>query len=185
MPAAFCPASRGDHGCAQKRRGLRPLDPNYPKSRLAHIMEDSQAAVLLTEQGLMDTLPSAAAKHRLLRSRRGRAWLRPTTNLPQLSGPTNLAYVIYTSGSTGKPKGVAIEQAGPAAFVNASRAFAPDHHLMGVLFAASACFDLSVFEMFVPLCRGGAVDRGGQRAGTRQVCGRRARCHAFTWCHRS
>lgn len=134
-----------------------PLDPTYPLSRLASILEDSQAAVLLTEGDLTDRLPVSPPK--VVRFDSDAAVLAgcPTNDLPHRSGPRNLAYVIYTSGSTGKPKGVAVEQAGPAAFVKATQEFIPDRHLAGVLFAASVCFDLSVFEMFVPLCRGGQV----------------------------
>ena len=65
--------------------------------------------------------------------------------------------MIYTSGSTGQPKGVAIEHASAVAFLYwASAAFTPEE-LSGVLLATSLCFDLSVFELFAPLCVGGKV----------------------------
>lgn len=70
-------------------------------------------------------------------------------------GSGNLAYVIYTSGSTGKPKGVAIEHHSPVMLVNwAHDVFSP-RECTGVLFSTSICFDLSIFEMFVPLSCGG------------------------------
>ncbi len=70
---------------------------------------------------------------------------------------TNLAYLIYTSGSTGRPKGVAIEHRSAAARVRwAAGAFSREE-LAGVLASTSFAFDLSVFEIFVPLCLGGAV----------------------------
>src|SRR5207245_1557725 len=69
----------------------------------------------------------------------------------------DLAYVIYTSGSTGKPKGVALEHRNAVALVYWAReVFAPEE-LAGVLACTSMCFDLSVFEMFVPLSWGGTV----------------------------
>jgi amino acid adenylation domain-containing protein len=69
----------------------------------------------------------------------------------------NLAYVIYTSGSTGRPKGVAIEHRGAVARVRwAAGAFAAAE-LERVLASTSICFDLSVFELFVPLALGGAA----------------------------
>ena len=73
------------------------------------------------------------------------------------AGSGNLAYVIYTSGSTGTPKGVAVEHRSAVALVEwARRAFAAAD-LAGVLAATSIGFDLSVFEIFVPLACGGAV----------------------------
>jgi len=70
---------------------------------------------------------------------------------------TNLAYLIYTSGSTGRPKGVAIEHRSAAARVRwAAAEFSPDD-LAGVLASTSFAFDLSVFEIFAPLCLGGTV----------------------------
>jgi amino acid adenylation domain-containing protein len=69
----------------------------------------------------------------------------------------NLAYVMYTSGSTGRPKGVALEHRSAVTFVHwANQVFTP-HDLAGVLFSTSACFDLSVFEVFVTLSAGGAI----------------------------
>src|SRR5207248_10701154 len=71
--------------------------------------------------------------------------------------PENLAYVIYTSGSTGRPKGVAIEHRNTVAFIYwAMSVFTPED-LAGVLASTSICFDLSIFEIFVPLCSGGSV----------------------------
>lgn len=68
-----------------------------------------------------------------------------------------MAYVIYTSGSTGKPKGVAIEHRSTVALLHwAGTVFAPEV-LTGVLASTSICFDLSVFELFVPLSVGGKV----------------------------
>ena len=70
-------------------------------------------------------------------------------------GAQDLAYVIYTSGSTGEPKGAAIEHRNVAAFLCwAKRVFSAEQ-LAGVLASTSICFDLSVFELFVPLCWGG------------------------------
>src|ERR1044072_2109266 len=69
----------------------------------------------------------------------------------------NGAYVIYTSGSTGKPKGVAIDRRNTVELIRwAAEIFSKDE-LSGVLASTSICFDLSVFEIFVPLCTGGKV----------------------------
>ena len=74
-----------------------------------------------------------------------------------LTTPDNLAYVIYTSGSTGKPKGVAIEHGSAVALLHwAGDIFSPQL-LNGVLASTSLCFDLSIFELFVPLSFGGRI----------------------------
>jgi acyl-coenzyme A synthetase/AMP-(fatty) acid ligase/acyl carrier protein len=72
-------------------------------------------------------------------------------------GPENLAYVLYTSGSTGRPKGVALEHQSAATFVQWAQTVFSPAELAGVLFATSVCFDLSIFEIFVPLSVGGKV----------------------------
>src|SRR5262249_51446243 len=71
--------------------------------------------------------------------------------------PENLAYLIYTSGSTGMPKAVGLSHGNAVSLVGwASGAFTP-LELSRVLASTSIGFDLSVFELFVPLCLGGTV----------------------------
>jgi amino acid adenylation domain-containing protein len=65
--------------------------------------------------------------------------------------------VIYTSGSTGRPKGVAVEQRNVVQMVYWARSAFSDRELGGVLASTSISFDLSIFELFVPLCWGGRV----------------------------
>jgi amino acid adenylation domain-containing protein len=115
-----------------------PLDPSYPEERVAFMVEDAGARLILGEEGL-PPLPKV-----------GRGWERGL-------GGEGLAYLIYTSGSTGRPKGVAIEHAAAVRLVAwAGQAFSSDE-LRGVLAATSVSFDLSIFEIFVPLSFGGAV----------------------------
>jgi len=86
-----------------------PLDPMYPADRMAYVLEDAGAAVLLTQQGLLKNLGPVATRVVCL----DRDWPdigREEANNPSISmGSGELAYVIYTSGSTGKQKGVQIE----------------------------------------------------------------------------
>ncbi len=117
-----------------------PLDPAYPKERLDFILEDAQVRVVLTQELL-------------------REWAEIATSDPadpaSTADPDHPAYVIYTSGSTGRPKGVVITHRSAVALVRwAQSVFDPDE-LAGVLFSTSICFDLSVFELFVPLSCGG------------------------------
>jgi amino acid adenylation domain-containing protein len=136
------------------------LDPRYPKDRLAFMLEDAAAAVLVTEERLLGLLPETAARVVRLDDAETAIAIEGESALP-LAGrgalPGNLAYLIYTSGSTGRPKGVAIEHASAAAMVGWAREAFSDAALAGVLAATSICFDLSVFEIFVPLAWGGTV----------------------------
>src|SRR4029453_10196829 len=78
-------------------------------------------------------------------------------DLEPAAEPGNLAYVIYTSGSTGRPKGVSIEHRPAAALVPWSYEVFSVEEMAGVLGSTSISFDMSVFELFVPLARGGTV----------------------------
>ena len=71
--------------------------------------------------------------------------------------PSNTAYVIYTSGSTGKPKGVVIEHQSAVTLLHWAREIFRPEELATVVASTSICFDLSVFELFVPLSCGGKV----------------------------
>ncbi len=85
-----------------------PIDPTYPQDRIAHMLQDSNVAVLLTQQHILPDLPDHAAEIICLDS----DWeliAQESTATPKLNvTPDNLAYVIYTSGSTGKSKGVMV-----------------------------------------------------------------------------
>lgn len=135
-----------------------PLDPAYPGSRLEFILEDSQASVLL----LHDTLPDSLAGTTLPRLDLAEILAdevspEPSPGDPEADGlhPDLLAYVIYTSGSTGRPKGVAIGHRAVVTLMRWSRLEFSAAQLERVLFSTSICFDLSVWEMYLPLSVGG------------------------------
>ena len=139
-----------------------PLDPAYPEERLALMLEDSGARVVIGRSGVK------------LRHRTDPTDLTDPTDHPSdpsypsdpsepppTALPGNLAYLIYTSGSTGRPKAVAIEHRSAAALVQWARGVFPPADLAGVLASTSVAFDLSVFELFVPLSSGGRVILAG------------------------
>ena len=133
-----------------------PLDPNYPAERLAFMIEDAALTVLITAQRLRDRVDSTAVSHVIEVEQE--TWRAEQTANPQVNVTGgNLAYVIYTSGSTGRPKGVAIEHHSAATLVHWARETYSAEELQGVLASTSICFDLSVFELFVPLSWGGQV----------------------------
>ena len=133
-----------------------PLDPDYPAERVAYMLDDSRARVLLTEQAVAVTL-TVPADTAVLMLDRIELWQysqdAPATGVT----PDNLAYVIYTSGSTGKPKGVAIAHRNVLALVDWSRSVYRRDDIQGVLACTSVCFDLSVWELFVTLANGGSL----------------------------
>lgn len=134
-----------------------PLDPAYPRDRLSFMLGDSQVAVLLTEQALVTKLPAHHAQCVYLDTHWDAISAECENNPVSEVTPNNLAYVIYTSGSTGKPKGVAIEHRSTAALLRWAGSVFDAEALAGVLASTSLCFDLSVFELFVPLSWGGTV----------------------------
>jgi amino acid adenylation domain-containing protein len=136
-----------------------PLDPAYPKDRVRFVLDDTQTPMLVTQQRLCAELGSEIPDCTFVCLDADFETIAKASTENPKSGvaPGNLAYVIYTSGSTGKPKGVAIEHHSPVMLVNwAHEVFSPQE-CAGVLFSTSICFDLSVFEMFVPLSRGGKI----------------------------
>ena len=134
-----------------------PLDPAYPQERLRFILEDAQASIVLTQQSLMNILPQTSAQVTRLDADWPTIAVEPTDNPRNNVSPENLAYVLFTSGSTGRPKGVAIEHRSTAAFIHWAQTVFTAEETAGTLFSTSVCFDLSVFEMFVPLSMGGRV----------------------------
>ncbi|WP_370963602.1 amino acid adenylation domain-containing protein [Amycolatopsis sp. cg9] len=126
-----------------------PLDPEYPADRLAFMLEDAAAPVVLTQAALRDSLPPGAATVVVLDGVTG-----PVTPPEPLAGADDPAYVIYTSGSTGRPKGV---PNGHRGIVNRldwmQRAYGLDGS-DAVLQKTPASFDVSVWEFFWPLMTG-------------------------------
>jgi len=126
-----------------------PLDPAYPKERLEFMLGDSKAALVLTQRKFAD---------RFTQNVLCIEDVNQSSNPPiHQSAPDHLAYVIYTSGSTGRPKGVAVEHRSAVNLVGWAKTVYSTEELDGVLASTSVCFDLSVFELFVPLCLGGKV----------------------------
>ena len=132
-----------------------PIDPAYPAARVAQMMADSGAAVVVTERGLAPRLPAGGPPRLYVDA--APAAVEGGGEAPAPATAENLAYVLFTSGSTGRPKGVAIPHRAAVALVSWALARFDGEELSGVLAATSVCFDLSVFELFVPLSAGGTV----------------------------
>jgi amino acid adenylation domain-containing protein len=143
-----------------------PLDPAYPEARTAFLLEDSGAPLLLTQESLRERALALEPVRRgdtsvaLLDAREEAEARSAAFGGGGEAGPGNLAYVIYTSGSTGRPKGVGIEHRSAVALLRWAGEVFPPEDLAGVFASTSVCFDLSVFELFLPLARGGSIVLG-------------------------
>ena len=146
-----------------------PLDPSYPKDRLAHILEDSQASALLTNTrniALARELTGKVMWHG--RPARGSQSL-PLINVDAFARndrvtevnvatePHSLAYLLYTSGSTGQPKGVMQNHRNVLHFI---RAYTNNLHLSAtdrLTLLSSYCFDASVMDIYGALLNGATL----------------------------
>ncbi|MGC5284691.1 amino acid adenylation domain-containing protein [Micromonospora sp. DT231] len=130
-----------------------PLDPEYPADRLAFMVTDAAAPVVLVQAHLRDVLPTTDATVLALDDEA--VWAdQPTSDPTPTAGPAHLAYVIYTSGSTGRPKGVPNTHRG---IVNRLDWMQRTYRLGAddaVLQKTPASFDVSVWEFFWPLREG-------------------------------
>ncbi|MGJ5068406.1 non-ribosomal peptide synthase/polyketide synthase [Bradyrhizobium oligotrophicum] len=137
-----------------------PLDPDYPAERLAHMLADSGAKLLLTQAALHDRLAPVLADGQaaaLLLDEAPGEDVADLGNLDVAVHPENLAYVIYTSGSTGLPKGVMVRHGAVTNFL-ATMAERPgiarDDRVLGL---TSLSFDIAVLELWLPLTRGAQI----------------------------
>jgi amino acid adenylation domain-containing protein/non-ribosomal peptide synthase protein (TIGR01720 family) len=139
-----------------------PLDPTWPSERLRHILEETQARVVLVSEEYRQLamevaggIPIVQLTHtgsQVPSDRRLR--IRHAVRLPKVQ-PHNLAHIFYTSGSTGTPKGVAVEHRSIvnrlAWAVGAYGITEKDRVLVNSPFS----FDPFVWELFCPLMVGG------------------------------
>lgn len=131
-----------------------PLDPAFPKERLAFMLDDTSAPVILTEAALKAELPPNRASVVCLDSDWDEIAMRATRKPAEKASPNDLAYVIYTSGSTGKPKGVQVPHGAVVNFLR-SMAERPGIDASDTLLAVTTIsFDISVLEIFLPISVG-------------------------------
>ncbi|MCC6569045.1 MAG: acyltransferase domain-containing protein, partial [Anaerolineales bacterium] len=124
-----------------------PLDPSFPSERLAFMLEDSNASIVLTLKALLPEMPKTDAQVICLdaldeaKTKRGKK---------SKAKPDDLAYVIYTSGSTGKPKGVQIHHQAVVNFLCSMQkdlGISADDSLLAV---TTLSFDIAVLELLLP-----------------------------------
>ena len=144
-------------GIAKAGGAYVPLDPAYPQERLAFMLEDAQALVLLAQERLLPRLPDRRAKAVCLDTEWEAIAQQSVENLACSVQPDNLIYVIYTSGSTGTPKGVLLNHRGRVNnFCDFNRRFAvgPQDRLLAL---SSPSFDMAAYDVFGTLGAGGTI----------------------------
>ncbi|WP_438016720.1 amino acid adenylation domain-containing protein [Sorangium sp. So ce315] len=149
-----------------------PIDPDYPADRIAYMLEDAGAPVLLSQWPVASRLPAHGAEVLCLDADRAEIDREPTANLATPLSPDNLAYTIYTSGSTGRPKGAGNSHRG---LLNRLQWMQERYGLAAedrVLQKTPFSFDVSVWEFFWPLMTGAGLvvaRPGDHRDGERLV----------------
>jgi len=140
-----------------------PLDPKYPEARIAYMLQHSGARILISQHNHLSTQLSLddpgltiLFAEDVLSAGDVDASDVDTHSFP-LVDRNDAAYLIYTSGSTGRPKGVVVDHGNAAALIAWAREYFDADSLRCVLASTSVCFDLSVFEIFLPLSTGNAI----------------------------
>jgi len=135
-----------------------PMDPSFPYDRIKYMYEDSGAKVLISQSSLKGKFGHFANTAIVLTDSDKDIISKSNTVKPELNiSSQSLAYIIYTSGSTGKPKGVKVTHKGVVNLID-SMSKVPGIKENDVLLAVvTLSFDMSVFELFVPLSIGATV----------------------------
>ncbi len=134
-----------------------PLDPTYPPDRVAYIIANSAAELLITTSNLLALLPAGGNQTLCWDLVEDQIDQQPTANLASTVQSENLAYVIYTSGSTGQPKGVQICHQSLVNFITAmgqKPGITPTDRLLAI---TTICFDIHTLEIFLPLTVGACL----------------------------
>ncbi|MEV8635036.1 amino acid adenylation domain-containing protein [Streptosporangium sp. NPDC051023] len=142
-------------GVAMSGAAYLPVDPDYPRARVAYVIEDSGAALVLT--GLDDLPPGDGPRPGDGVPGSG---LTPEDGVPAPAArprPGDTAYVLYTSGSTGRPKGVVVPHSALTNFLLAMRTLIGSSSGDVWLALTSLSFDISALELYLPLVTGGRI----------------------------
>jgi amino acid adenylation domain-containing protein len=143
-----------------------PLDPLYPRDRIAFMASDARLPILLTQESLAAELRELAPEQIRLDADWATIAEESDLRLDDVASPETPAYVIYTSGSTGKPKGVCIPHRALVSFLTTMQITPGFDAADRLLAVTSLSFDIAGLELFLPLASGGRVVIAGREATT-------------------
>ncbi|MEE8586115.1 MAG: amino acid adenylation domain-containing protein, partial [Acidobacteriota bacterium] len=153
-----------------------PLDPAYPRNRLAEMVRDSGIKVVLTQKHLVQQLPPLDLRTVFAETASGQPL---SFGQAFAADPDQIAYVMYTSGSMGRPKGVAVTQRGVVRLVRGSNyaQLGPDQVMLQL---ATISFDASTFQIWGSLLNGARLVIFPPRRPSLQELARFVQRHAIT-----
>jgi len=131
-----------------------PLDAAYPTERLRFMIDDAGIKTLLTQKGLIESLPPHGAEVLCLDTDSEALVNESISNPPCAVVAGNTSYAIYTSGSTGKPKGVQVPHGAVVNLLNAVRKNQGFTNHDVLLAVTTLSFDIAALEIFLPLTTG-------------------------------
>jgi amino acid adenylation domain-containing protein len=134
-----------------------PLDPGFPRQRIAFIVQDAKMPVILTQEHLFEVVSPSRGRQVVLDVNSEEIGREPDVNPSDHVHADSMSYVIYTSGSTGEPKGVAMPHRALLNLILWQNQRATVSAGAKTLQFASPSFDVSIQEMFATWCSGGTL----------------------------
>ena len=156
-----------------------PLDPSSPGERLAYMLADSGACLLVVQQSLADRFTGAECPQVFLEDLVNPAGEEEPSLEPAPIGPDSLAYIMYTSGSTGRPKGVGVPHRAIVCLVRNAN-FAQLNQDETFLQLAPVSFDAATLEIWGCLLNGGRLAIAPPHQPSLRELGELLRCHGVT-----
>lgn len=145
-------------GILKSGKAYVPLDPTYPSEWIHLVMQDSRTGVLITQEKFLKLFEKIDTEVIVLESLAQEINAESSSlTLKSLQDPKSLAAILYTSGTTSKPKGVCLTHQGLSNRIVWMKKCFNIASQDRTLNKTSICFDISIWEIFLPLISGGRI----------------------------